>query len=407
MKLNFYYIIDLRYNIDIISITIDTSVYLETIIIAYRKYKYKIGNKLMKSVSGIININSLFNNIKNYVTTTIDYYDRNNYVSFLRVTDKFLESLLLSPVIIYVTKGTIPANVETDDIIKYLDNIIYVEDDITLLYLYLNLSREQANSFKIQCVIIETNRQIIKTRPLKNVILLDHYLLRNKKGAVVASGKLDYSKLENQFREIFNVKNSVAWKKLLKKPGKYFYQSLLGLNLYKKAIDEDKVKHQKDFNFLYANANEVNLNDFDPKCTYDFRCPICNNIQSVYIDGTEKKTNLAYDLILYNHAAKAYEFKCSHLDTIYEDNNKYFRLDKKYYEYADDSFTKKDASKVFLFIFCSFLNEDESSIQSDNNKEDLETAQYKNKAKHKIVCKTKELDFSISVDNFLKKKYEE
>ena len=139
------------------------------------------------------------------------------------------------PFIFYVKKHTLVANTIIDDLTKYIDKIYYTESLDLLIFISQNFTKSELKNTTIDCILVETDKDSIKAEALKSLIFLDNYILRNKNLKISSSGKFDFEKLEKRFFSLFSKQE---YKQLLKKPGKYFYQSLLGLNIMSRKRDK-------------------------------------------------------------------------------------------------------------------------------------------------------------------------
>jgi hypothetical protein len=167
----------------------------------------------MNVMTGKINIEEFFSEVDGYLKATDEYQNKVEFISSEKVNPEFLNIILESPVIIYVKKDTIPVNIELDNPIHFLKQIIYIEDIITLLYLYMELPQEIKIEKEFDCVFVESKISIKKIKPLKNVLFLDYFIKRNN-NKVLKSGRLDYSKFESMAIKILT-KNGA--KSLIKK----------------------------------------------------------------------------------------------------------------------------------------------------------------------------------------------
>ena len=154
----------------------------------------------------------------------------NNYFrSSKRVSCSFLDELLKQPFIFYVPLQSIAANIalkESEQIMPYLRIVHHTPLIYALRFIYLTFSMQEIGNREIECVFVEARKNIAKTQFLYDLLKIDSLLLQNTSNL---TGKIDYKKLEKEFHTVYT---NEAYKKLLKKPGKYFFQNLLGLNLH-------------------------------------------------------------------------------------------------------------------------------------------------------------------------------
>ena len=302
----------------------------------------------MKSITGKININEFFSEIESHLKSTVEYRNCEDFVSQKKIGAVFFEKLLEYPIIVYVKNGTIPANVEIENPIQFLKQVIYFEDVITLIYLYFHMPYKEKLTREFNCVLIESNVAIKKTRPLKNIIWLDFFLKRKNK-KVLKSGRLNYDKLENIATEILS-KDEI--KRLIKK-GKYFYQAALGLGL-----SDNKI------NYVYQNKNlvgptsinAINISEYMKENTYVYKCPICSNKHNIFITNIKNKKRNIEKFITYNNDTRRYEFVCNHEDTEYSNIGVNFGVKKEKYKVT--SLDSEDKIKIFLYLFYNYYNED-------------------------------------------------
>ncbi|MGE4511049.1 MAG: hypothetical protein AB7D43_08095 [Sulfurimonadaceae bacterium] len=143
----------------------------------------------------------------------------------------FLEIIQGHPFVFFVKQNTLTANISVNDPLPYISNIHYAENLYLLAFMYKNFNSMDLENVQINCIFIATSNDFRKIEVLNNVCFLENFLERNKESQINKSGKLNYAKLENMFFSIFS-KNE--YKKLLTKPGKYFFQSIFKLNVHRK-----------------------------------------------------------------------------------------------------------------------------------------------------------------------------
>jgi len=176
-------------------------------------------------------ITELFNyeNIKIMLET--NYCEHNHVVSNKFESKGFLEIIKQLPFIFFVKKNTFIANTVNCDLSSYANKIHHAINLDLLTFIFKNFSNSELESVFVNCVLIETNNDFKKAEVLNLVCFMEKFLERNKESQINKSGKLNYAKLENMFFSIFS-KNE--YKKLLTKPGKYFFQSIFKLNVHRK-----------------------------------------------------------------------------------------------------------------------------------------------------------------------------
>jgi len=167
-------------------------------------------------------------NIKNMLENKNEEF---KFASANKFKPYFLDIVNEFPFIFYVEKQTIIANTVIDDLTKYVNKIYHTESLDLLRFISQNFTNADLKDTVINCILIETTKKSIKAEALKTVIFLDNYIVRNQNLKISSSGRLDFEKLDNRFFSLFS---KVAYKQLLKKPGKYFYQAGLGLNVHRK-----------------------------------------------------------------------------------------------------------------------------------------------------------------------------
>jgi len=180
----------------------------------------------MSAIVVNISLAVILREIENYLKLE----NNNNYFrSSKRVSTAFLDELLKQPIIFYVPLHSIAANIglkQSEQIIPYMRMMHYTPFLHVLQFIYLSFSVQEIGDKEVECVFIEAKKNIAKTQFLYDLIKIDSILLKN---ASNLTGKIDYKKLEEEFHAAYT---KDAYKKLLKKPGKYFFQNLLGLNLH-------------------------------------------------------------------------------------------------------------------------------------------------------------------------------
>jgi len=311
----------------------------------------------MNVISGTINCNVLFLKLENYINTSSLYDDRIKFESYERLDETVINKLLSTPLIIYVKNSTLPTNIEIDSIEQYIDNIICVEDELTLLYLYLNMNKEKMISSEISCVLIESKIEIKKVFPIKTLIFLDYFIKRNQQGKIAKAGGLDYQKIEDIFLNFYQ--NNI--KELLKNGQKYFYQSALNLNL---SIYKTPYIYPKDYTKLYNGIEEINIDDFHKDRIHVYNCPICYKSHNILISEVKSKKANINRYISYNSNIERYEFICNHETSDYEEINVNFGIKKEKYDIK--TLDETDKIKIFLYMFLHYSNID-GKIYSKNS----------------------------------------
>jgi len=162
----------------------------------------------------------------------LKFENNNNYFrSSKRVSSNFLNELLKQPLIFYIPLHSISANIglkTSEQVIPYLSIVHYTPFLHVLQFIYLTFPKQDIENKEVECIFVEAKKYIAKTQFLHDLIKIDSILLKN---ASNLTGKIDYEKLEEEFHAAYT---RDAYKKLVKKPGKYFFQNLLGLNLHRK-----------------------------------------------------------------------------------------------------------------------------------------------------------------------------
>jgi len=157
--------------------------------------------------------------------------NNNNYFrSSKRVSSGFLDELLKQPLIFYIPIQSISTNVglkKSEQIIPYFNIVHYTPFLHVLQFMYLTFPKQDIENKEVECIFVEAKKYIAKTQFLHDLIKIDSLLVQNTSNS---TGKIDYEKLEKEFHTAYKD----AYKKLVKKPGKYFFQNLLGLNLHRK-----------------------------------------------------------------------------------------------------------------------------------------------------------------------------
>ena len=165
----------------------------------------------------------------------LKFENNNNYFrSSKRVSSNFLNELLKQPLIFYIPLHSISANIglkTSEQVIPYLSIVHYTPFLHVLQFIYFTFSMQDIENKEVECIFVEAKKDIEKTRFLYDLIKIDSFLVKNTSNL---SGKIDYEKLEKEFHAAYK---NYSYKKLLKKPGKYFFQNLLGLNLHRKVKD--------------------------------------------------------------------------------------------------------------------------------------------------------------------------
>lgn len=148
-----------------------------------------------------------------------------------RVSTAFLDELLKQPIVLYLPLHSIVANIglkQSEQVIPFIRMIHYTPFLHVLQFIYLSYSIQDIGNREVECVFVEAKKNIAKTQFLYDLLKIDSLLLKNTSNF---TGKIDYEKLEQEFHTAYA---KAVYKKLVKKPGKYFFQNLLGLNLHHK-----------------------------------------------------------------------------------------------------------------------------------------------------------------------------
>ncbi len=314
----------------------------------------------------------LFKFLEEYIKNTEEYKENIRYESFPRLKQEAIKLILEAPVIIYVKSKSLPANVSVESVLKYLENVIAVDDIHTLVYLYKNLKHYELNEYIVDCILIEKNIKIKKTEVFKTLIFLDYLIKREKKG-INKSGHIDYERLEEYVKKIYK---KTDLEKYIRRYQKYFYQSILGLNL---SVNKSKYIYQVLKNI--ENIHFINLEEYDFDANYIMKCPICGKKEDISLVGSRKKTNTAKKYIINNKKLKRFEYKCNHVNTIYYEKA-YFSVSYNKYKEVD-RLNDKEINKIFLYIFFSYVSDrinktdvikfyDENEIKTDDIEQFIE-----------------------------------
>lgn len=179
-------------------------------------------------ISASIPINALLLELSEYLNQQFENINNFQFLSSNRVSTYFLEGLLDIPLVLHLPKKTLLANtpIHQDQIITLLKKVHYSQNNIMLLYIFLTFNFDDRVNKQVDCIFIETKQNAFRSEPLINLIALDFMLSKSSK--TNSTGKIDYGRLEKSFWETFTKKD---YELLLKKPGKYFYQNLLNLNI--------------------------------------------------------------------------------------------------------------------------------------------------------------------------------
>jgi len=165
----------------------------------------------------------------------LEFENNDNYFrSSKRVSSTFLDEILKQPLICYIPLHSISANIglkTSEQIIPYLNTVHYTPFLHVLQFIYFTFPIQDIENKEVECIFVEAKKYIAKTQFLHDLIKIDSLLVQNTSNS---TGKIDYEKLEKEFHTAY--KN--AYKKLVKKPGKYFFQNLLGLNLHRKVKEQ-------------------------------------------------------------------------------------------------------------------------------------------------------------------------
>ncbi|WP_434637354.1 hypothetical protein MLC35_00935 [Sulfurimonas sp. NW7] len=153
-----------------------------------------------------------------------------------RVSVVYLDELLKIPSVFYVPLQSISANIglkKFEQVVPYLSIVHHIPTIDALQFIYFTFSKQDIADKEIECIFVEAKKGIAKTHFLYDLIKIDSLLVKNTSNF---TGKIDYEKLEKEFHTAYT---KATYKKLVKKPGKYFFQNLLGLNLHHKRKDSN------------------------------------------------------------------------------------------------------------------------------------------------------------------------
>ncbi|MEA2019274.1 MAG: hypothetical protein U9N59_12570 [Campylobacterota bacterium] len=302
------------------------------------------------------------NKLESYIESTIEYETKEDFASKDKIKPGFYDALMDAPIIVYVKNNTIPANIEFNSLEQFLSAVIYVEDIYTLIYLYMNLDLKRKLEEEIACVVVETRISIRKTRPLKNIILLDFFIKR-KERSILKSGRIDYEKLEDICTNIFT---ETKRKELVKK-GKYFYQSVLGLGLSDNKINYVYQKNYYGKNIIF---NDIKIDKINKENYYIFTCLICQKDHKIILNSIGKKKGNIEKLIIENQESAKYEFACDHDGTAYENIDVKFGIDKK--KYPIKKLSVEEKIRIFIYMFSNFKSKNGVIYKFQKNDLDLE-----------------------------------
>ena len=119
----------------------------------------------------------------------------------------------------YVSKGILDDSKNTEDNFSFYSRSIFATEDIYYLLFLKNLSDFEKSYKEVKWVIIEADRDIIKSIEIKELMFLDFYL---KKDSMNEKGLIDYEFYESVLlSNNETIKMSIAEPKFMDQSSKY------------------------------------------------------------------------------------------------------------------------------------------------------------------------------------------
>ena len=319
----------------------------------------------MKIKSGNISLDQLLKECDELIKRTVQIKNYKKSIIFEKIKPAFIEVMLKKHLTFYVSKGILDDSKNTEDNFSFYSRSIFATEDIYYLLFLKNLSDFEKSYKEVKWVIIEADRDIIKSIEIKELMFLDFYL---KKDSMNEKGLIDYELYES----IILSTNETIKKDFLKRSSKNFLSNLFSLNLNKKSYATQKLLY-------HEYVDDIVLKKNMHKYIYVFYCPLCGLQHNIFLKDHKNANVDKY--IKIDEDSNRIIFDCKHLGSEIGSKIKFgIKREKLKSELNNDEIF----NKVFLYLFYNFKYTDEeffSFCQKDNQTKKFSILEYIEKYK--------------------------
>ena len=319
----------------------------------------------MKIKSGNISLDQLLKECDELIKRTVQIKNYKKSIIFEKIKPAFIEVMLKKHLTFYVSKGILDDSKNTEDNFSFYSRSIFATEDIYYLLFLKNLSDFEKSYKEVKWVIIEADRDIIKSIEIKELMFLDFYL---KKDSMNEKGLIDY-----EFYESVLLSNNETIKKdFLKRSSKNFLSNLFSLNLNKKNYATQKLLY-------HEYADDIILKKNMHKYIYVFYCPLCGLQHNIFLKDHKNANVDKY--IKIDEDSNRIIFDCKHLGS---EINSRIKFGIKREKLKSELNNNETFNKAFLYFFYNFKYTDEKNFsfcQRDNEIKKFSISEYIEKYK--------------------------
>lgn len=304
----------------------------------------------MRIKSGNIRLDYLLKECDDLIKRSVQLKNYKKSMIFEKIKPEFIEVMLKKHFTFYVSNGILDDSKNNEDNFSFYSRSIFATEDIYYLMFLKNLSDFEKSNKEVKWVIIEADRDIIKSIEIKELMFLDFYL---KKDSLNEKGLIDYELYES----VLLSTNATIKKDFLKRFSKNFLSNLFSINLNKKNYATQKLLY-------YEYVDDIILKKNIHKYIYVFYCPLCGLQHNIFLNGHKKANVEKY--IKIDEDSNRIIFDCKHLGSEIDSKIKFgIKREKLKSELNND----ETFNKAFLYLFYNFKYTDEeffSFCQKDN-----------------------------------------
>ena len=130
----------------------------------------------MKIKSGNISLDQLLKECDELIKRTVQIKNYKKSIIFEKIKPAFIEVMLKKHLTFYVSKGILDDSKNTEDNFSFYSRSIFATEDIYYLLFLKNLSDFEKSYKEVKWVIIEADRDIIKSIEIKDTKKLQFLL---------------------------------------------------------------------------------------------------------------------------------------------------------------------------------------------------------------------------------------
>ena len=169
----------------------------------------------MRIKSGNIRLDYLLKECDDLIKRSVQLKNYKKSMIFEKIKPKFIEVMLKKHFTFYVPNGILDDSKNNEDNFTFYSKSIFATEDIYYLMFLKNLSDFEKSNKEAKWIIIEADRDIIKSIEIKELMFLDFYL---KKDSLNEKGLIDYESYES----VLLSTNATIKKDFLKRSSKNF-----------------------------------------------------------------------------------------------------------------------------------------------------------------------------------------